>query len=229
MFIKFSAKSAGGLYDPYFLKNPIKESWDEQLNNFNRDAAPGVNKCIQTAGLDWCLMIMELKFVETMKQGLIISIAFALVALLFASGNIIMALLASLTIGMIIINVLAMVPYNKWQLGSSESVGVVICVGFAVDYVVHLASHYNHSKHQDRESRIREALREMGVSIISGSCTTVLAVIILFICVIVTFSKFAIFVISTIFFAVIYSLGFFCACCLVVGPNGKFGDIVYMA
>ena len=65
----------------------------------------------------------------------------------------------------------------------------------------------------------------MGISIISGSATTVLAVIVLFICVIVIFMKFAIFVISTIFFAVIYSLGFFCSLCLVVGPNGKFGDI----
>ena len=56
-------------------------------------------------------MIMELKFVETMKQGLIISITFALVALLFASQNVIIAFIASLTIGLIIINVLAMVPY----------------------------------------------------------------------------------------------------------------------
>ena len=56
-------------------------------------------------------MIMELKFVETMKQGLIISISFALIALLFASQNVIIAIIASLTIGLIIINVLAMVPY----------------------------------------------------------------------------------------------------------------------
>ena len=56
-------------------------------------------------------MIMELKFVETMKQGLIISITFALVALLFASQNVIIAFIASLTIGLIIINVLAMVAY----------------------------------------------------------------------------------------------------------------------
>jgi hypothetical protein len=54
---------------------------------------------------------MELKFVETMKQGLIISITFALVALLFASQNVIIAFIASVTIGLIIINVLAMVAY----------------------------------------------------------------------------------------------------------------------
>ena len=91
-------------------------------------------------------MMTEIKFVETMKQGLIISILFAFVALIIATGNILMATYASISIGMILINVLAIIPYMGWQLGSSESVGVVICVGFAVDYVVHLASHYVHSK-----------------------------------------------------------------------------------
>jgi ABC-type polysaccharide/polyol phosphate export permease len=59
----------------------------------------------------------------------------------------------------------------------------------------------------------------------SGSATTILAVVILFICVIVTFEKFAIFVISTIVFSVFYSLCFFCSVLLVCGPQGKFGDI----
>jgi predicted RND superfamily exporter protein len=95
-------------------------------------------------------MMTEIKFVKTMKQGLIISILFAFGALLVATSNIIMAFYASLTIGMIIVNVMAFIPYMGWQLGSSESVGVVICVGFAVDYVVHLASHYTHSKHWGR-------------------------------------------------------------------------------
>ena len=29
VFMKFSIKSAGGLYDPYFLKNPIREKWED--------------------------------------------------------------------------------------------------------------------------------------------------------------------------------------------------------
>jgi hypothetical protein len=35
---------------------------------------------------------------------------------------------------------LAIIPIFGWELGSAESVGVTVCVGFAVDYVVHLAS-----------------------------------------------------------------------------------------
>lgn len=89
-----------------------------------------------------------------MQQGLVLSISFALFALLFATWNIIQAVLASMTIGFIIINVLAIVAYNGWVLGSAESVAVVVCVGFAVDYVVHLASHYVHSKHSERIPRM---------------------------------------------------------------------------
>lgn len=178
--------------------------------------------------MDWCLMIMEIELVSTMKNGLIIAISFALLALIAATGNVIQAVISSVTIGMIIINVAAIVAYLKWELGASESVAVVVCVGFAVDYVVHLASHYIHSKHKDRQSRIREALRELGISIISGSITTILASCVLFICILVLFTKFAIFVCATIVFSLFYSLAFFAAVCHVIGPENDIGDLAYI-
>lgn len=172
---------------------------------------------------------MEIKLVETMEQGLQISIGFALIALLLVTQNVIMAVYASLTIGLIVVNVLAMIPYMGWQLGSSESVGVVVCVGFAVDYVVHLASHYVHSTYYSKHDKTKEFLREMGVSIISGSATTILATAVLFLCVIITFYKFAIFVISTVLFAIFYSLFFFSSLCDLIGPNGQNGNFsIYM-
>lgn len=187
--------------------------WEDLLAEFNKKAPKGINRVIETGSLDWCIIIMELRLVETMQQGLIISVAFALLALLVATGNILQATLAALTIGMIIVNVMAITAYFKWELGSCESVGVVVCVGFAVDYVVHLASHYNHSKYKDRNNRIKEALRELGISILSGSITTIGATVTLYICTLVMFTKFATFVVATIFFSIIYSLGFFAALC----------------
>jgi hypothetical protein len=29
VFMKVSIKSTGGMYDPYFLKNPVKLAWDK--------------------------------------------------------------------------------------------------------------------------------------------------------------------------------------------------------
>lgn len=225
--MKIQVKSAGGIYDPYVKKNPIKLKWDEVLDEFNSNAPEGINRAIQTAGLDWCWIITEIKLVETMKQGLQISIGFALIALLLVTQNLFMAVYASLTIGLIVVNVLGIIPYMGWQLGSSESVGVVVCVGFAVDYVVHLASHYVHSTYKHRHDRTKESLREMGISILSGSLTTMLASAVLFLCVIITFYKFAIFVISTVLFAIFYSLFFFAALCDLAGPNGEHGSFIF--
>lgn len=81
------------------------------------------------------------------------SVGFALIALLLVTQNLFIAVLASFTIGLIVVNVIGVIPYMGWQLGSSESVGVVVCVGFAVDYVVHLASHYVHSTYKHRHDR----------------------------------------------------------------------------
>jgi hypothetical protein len=43
VFMKISAKSKGGMYDPYFLKNPVKEAWDKVVETYNHQAPPGIN------------------------------------------------------------------------------------------------------------------------------------------------------------------------------------------
>ena len=43
VFMKFSAKAAGGLYDPFYSKNPFREKWETQLRTFNKKAHRGVN------------------------------------------------------------------------------------------------------------------------------------------------------------------------------------------
>jgi len=173
-------------------------------------------------------MITELKLVETMYQGLYISITFCVIALTIATMNILQAFWSTLTIGLIIINTMGMVAYREWELGSAESVGVVVCVGFAVDYVVHLAAHFVHSKAKDRNTRVRESLREVGISIMSGSVTTVAATATLFLCVLVLFAKFATLVIFTILLSSFYSLAFFAAICHTFGPMGNVGNIQFL-
>jgi predicted RND superfamily exporter protein len=59
-----------------------------------------------------------------------------------------------------------------WQLGVSESICVVILIGFSVDYVIHLSSDYMHSPYVSRHDKMQQSYTEMGVSILSGSITT---------------------------------------------------------
>lgn len=61
---------------------------------------------------------------------------------------------------------------QEWQLGVSESIAMVIIIGFSVDYVVHLATHYVHSTELTRFDRSTDSVAAMGVSIFSGAITT---------------------------------------------------------
>ena len=58
--------------------------------------------------------------------------------------------------------------------------------------------------------------------------TTIAAALVLFACVLSIFQKFAIFVIATVIFSVLYSLGFFAAVCHILGPVGAFGNVGFM-
>ena len=42
-----------------------------------------------------------------------------------------------------------------WELGSVESLAVVANIGLSVDYIVHLAADYMHSRETDRIDKMR--------------------------------------------------------------------------
>ena len=52
------------------------------------------------------------------------------------------------------------------------SIALIVVVGLSVDYTVHLVHVYNHSTARTRAEKTRECLVVMGVSVLSGACTT---------------------------------------------------------
>ena len=82
------------------------------------------------------------------------AIGFSFVILLFATGNIIISILAILSVGNVIVSVVAIMVFKGWELGISESIAIVIMIGLAVDYVVHLAADYMHSIKNTRSEKI---------------------------------------------------------------------------
>ena len=77
--------------------------------------------------------------------GVSISAICAFVILLIATRNVLISLYAIVTVTFIVMSVVAVMVLRGWQLGVSESIAMVIIIGFSVDYVVHLAAHYVHS------------------------------------------------------------------------------------
>ena len=104
-------------------------------------------------------------------------------------------------------------------MGVSESISVVILIGFSVDYVIHLAADYTHCAFKSRHDKMQQAYGEMGVSILSGALTTFGSGSFLFGGNIITFQKFAILITSTISISFMISMLFFGAVCHIAGPE----------
>ena len=50
---------------------------------------------------------------------------------------------------------LCVIQVIGWEIGVSESLAMVIMIGFSIDYVVHLSSDYMHSAHITRFNKMK--------------------------------------------------------------------------
>lgn len=117
-------------------------------------------------------MPTEKAFVTSAISGIFIAMSFAFCILLLATKNLIQSVLSITCVIIIVISVVAIMELKGWQLGVSESISVVILIGFSVDYVIHLAADYTHCAFESRHDKMKSSYGEMGVSILSGSLTT---------------------------------------------------------
>jgi predicted RND superfamily exporter protein len=112
-----------------------------------------------------------------------------------------------------------------WEIGVSESLSMVMMIGFSVDYVVHLSADYMHSAHKSRHDRMKQSYGEMGISIFSGSVTTFGSGVFLFGGKVILFNKFALLITVTVFFSLLSAFCLFGAIMHTFGPEEGFGDI----
>mmetsp|Transcript_22675 Transcript_22675/g.26668 ORF Transcript_22675/g.26668 Transcript_22675/m.26668 type:complete len:133 (+) Transcript_22675:448-846(+) len=117
-------------------------------------------------------MVSELAFYEGAIQGMIVSVSLAFLIMLLATQNLFVTIYSIIAVMFIVAGVTAIMVLAGWELGVIESVATVIVIGFSVDYVVHLATHYVHSPYQSRTDKAKESISAMGISIFSGAVTT---------------------------------------------------------
>ena len=153
---------------------------------------------------------------------------FAFLILVVATRNIIQSLISILCVAQVILSVVACMHWNGMQLGVSESIAIVILIGFSVDYIIHLSAHYIHSKYPSRNEKMKQSYREMGVSILSGSITTFGSGAFLFGGNFVFFQKFAMIICVTVIMSFLSAVLTFGAFCHIMGPENAFGDIPFL-
>ena len=147
--------------------------------------------------------------------GLVSSFA----VLVMATTNIIVGALASLTISLITCCVLGTITIIGWKLGVLESLNLTLVVGLAVDYVVHLAEGYMHLEGEDRLTKVHYTLSNVGISVLSGACSTLGASVFMLAAKIVFFFQFGIFIFCTILLSIFFSLLFFTTVLALIGPQ----------
>ena len=171
------------------------------------------------------MIISEKLFFSNAIQGIVIAITFSFLTLIFFTQNIVISLFSILSIAGVIGSVFTFIFVMGWEFGFIESSSLVAMIGFSVDYVVHLANHYVESPHLSRYNKTQEALREIGISVVSGAITTAGSALFLLFAQISVFKKFSAILIMTIVFSILYSLCFFTALCHIMGPEGHTGDL----
>ena len=99
----------------------------------------------------------------------------AFVVLLFITMNVAVAVIATGTVFVVIMTVVALVVLAGFKNGMYEAIFTIICVGMSIDYAVHLSHFYNNAV-GTRYEKTRDAIHGVGVSVIGGAITTMGAV-----------------------------------------------------
>jgi protein dispatched 1 len=99
-------------------------------------------------------MPSERAFLTSAFQGMTIATVFAFIILLIATRNVIQAFFSLVSVGIVIVSVLCIMYLQGWEIGISESISMVILIGFSVDYVVHLSADYMHSPCSERSDKM---------------------------------------------------------------------------
>jgi predicted RND superfamily exporter protein len=142
--------------------------------------------------------------------------------------NVLVSFYAMVNIVGIVICCIGFMVAAGWQLGTIEGICITVCIGFSVDFVVHVAIAYIESNAETRYERTRVALGEMGISVLGATLTTGISSLIMIAAPMIPFSKIGIFVTFDIFVSLLFAVGLYPSMLASFGPEGTSGSIRWL-
>ncbi|XP_064381673.1 protein dispatched homolog 3 isoform X1 [Dromaius novaehollandiae] len=178
----------------------------------------------------WKQIFMEIIGVQSALYGLILSLVICVAAVAIFTTHILLLLPVLLSILGVVCLVVTIMYWSGWEMGAVEAISLSILVGSSVDYCVHLVEGYllageHLPLHQAedptacRQWRTIEAVRHVGVAIVSSAVTTVIATVPLFFCIIAPFAKFGKIVALNTGVSILYTLTVSTALLSIMGPG----------
>ncbi|KAM7030582.1 protein dispatched homolog 3 isoform 2-T2 [Acridotheres tristis] len=179
----------------------------------------------------WKQIFMEIIGVQSALYGLVLSLVICVAAVAVFTTHILLLLPVLLSILGVVCLVVTIMYWSGWEMGAVEAISLSILVGSSVDYCVHLVEGYLlagenlplHQAEQDpgacRQWRTMEAVRHVGVAMVSSAVTTVIATVPLFFCIIAPFAKFGKIVALNTAVSILYTLTVSTALLSTMGPG----------
>eukprot|EP00173_Palmaria_palmata_P004034 Plantae.Rhodophyta-Palmaria_palmata.ctg4690.p1 GENE.Plantae.Rhodophyta-Palmaria_palmata.ctg4690~~Plantae.Rhodophyta-Palmaria_palmata.ctg4690.p1 ORF type:complete len:334 (+),score=40.91 Plantae.Rhodophyta-Palmaria_palmata.ctg4690:598-1599(+) len=204
---------------------PVYEKWMSEVNLLTKDAPPTARGGTVTAGPGVLFAVTSKILFDNAFRGIGVMISVAFVVLSITTANVALALLATVAIGGITCNLLGVMSVAGYEVGITESITLIIAVGLSFDFCSHVANAYTESDQTDRYGRTQDALTDLGISVLAGGISSLLAISMLFFATILFFTRFAAIVVLVIALSLLWSLVFFIAFLLLFGPQNNFGSL----
>jgi len=198
---------------------PEYEEWRDSALKENSDQPSDLATTGLTGRAMWIATMNAL--VTGVIQAIPTSVGLSFLVLTVTTANWWVAALATITIVGIMGSFFLTFVAQGQTLGVYESMFLSLTAGFAVDYVVHLAHAYNEAATSDRSDKMHQSLTTMGVSVLSGAISTLMASMMLFVCSFNFFSTYGGFIFFVIFWSFVWAMCFFPAIMITFGPDGN--------
>nr|XP_044625208.1 protein dispatched homolog 3 [Equus asinus] len=207
----YKGKSSFQTYSDYLRWESFLQ---QQLQTFPEGSA--LRRGFQTCE-HWKQIFMEIIGVQSALYGLALSLLICVAAVAVFTTHVLLLLPVLLSILGIVCLVVTIMYWSGWEMGAVEAISLSILVGSSVDYCVHLVEgyllagenlppHQAEDTHSQRQWRTLEAVRHVGVAIVSSALTTVIATVPLFFCIIAPFAKFGKIVALNTGISILYTL-----------------------
>jgi len=203
----------GGIFDDkeQFLKTI--ESWAEILES----APEGLQGWWYSRDLGF--HILQKSLLDGALESCLISLVAAFIALVVFTRNFAASLLATASILLSVVCIVACMVGFGWTLNLAEAIILSLGIGVSVDFACHLTHAYEHNDGTTPKERLQKASGTLGASVTMASLTTILAGCCMLPAEPLLFVRFGVFLIVAMFWSWMYVFFFLLPLLGIVGPK----------
>ena len=105
---------------------PVMDAWEDYMKELNAGMPPSANQAFQTTPVKyrWERLLVQKELARNAFQGIVIGLILAFIVLTIATMNVVVGLLATLSITIVVVSVVGFIPLAGWQLGTLESLNL---------------------------------------------------------------------------------------------------------